>query len=836
MQLERPLYPFTAVVGQEKLKLSLILNAINPRIGGVLVSGATGTGKSLGIRALGDLLPEIEVVEDCPFRCSSTDYTNMCTKCRIRYQEKTAIPVKRVRTRIVELPQGVTEDRVIGTIDAEKAIQKGIKEIYPGLLAEANQNILYVDDINLLPDHIIDCILDPAALGWNTIQREGLSLIHPSRFALIGSMNPKEGDLRPQILDRFALYVRIETLYDIKQRIEIMERNADFEKNPIKFYKKHAEKEEALRKKIVEARRLLPEVRVHPGIYEKIATICSDLHVDGHRPDIVSVKAAKTLAAFNGRTEVMTEDVFAVMELAIAHRRGGSGLNSTVTPQEIFQRMETVFGEKIPIEVVTSSDHPYLDTGPMKMKGLEDVSETSTHEIKTEKEKKRKKVPRLPRWFSYLVLPIVSFFLLYISSVFVLLIYSVFFGVPSVGKPLALPINELLPVMGLLAVVYLILFYFLRRRKPKPSPIVYYQSKGGRHTRRSAPFTLQFDQNRSPRGRGDKIVALRGTYLQRLYKALVGYGRKIGENLKIRKSKNSIKISLEERLRKVRGRMVGRRIKNVTSSERGRYVYYKFPKDHPKDIAFSPTIRAAAPYQIKRRPKHLSLQIESQDIRVKVREKRAPLTVILLLDMSGSMIDSLNNVREAVLSLHKSAYRRRDRVGLVIFKGSDATVIQHPTTNLDLVVNKLLKVGASDFTPMAAGMLKSLRILQSERRRIKEIIPILVIISDGIVNIPLKKPLSPFTRKQFFNPSQADVIDVSHLLTRNKIRTIVINPDHQSGERYIHEPRYGLSPNDLLLEIPRISGGRYYGISSKGEVQMVVLTEAMTSMPGMVSS
>jgi Mg-chelatase subunit ChlD len=649
-------------------------------------------------------------------------------------------------------------------------------------------------------------------------------------------MNPKEGDLRPQILDRLALFVRVETLYDLKQRIEIMERNADFEKNPIDFYKKYAYKEEDLRQRIIDARRLLPKVSVQHEIYEKIAIICSDLQVDGHRPDIVSVKAAKTLAAFNGRTEVLPEDVFAVMELAIGHRRGRSGLNSTVTSQEIFQRMEKVFGEKVTIEVVTSPNHPYLGTEPMKMKSLEDVSETSTHEDKSGKEKRRGKVSRLPRWFFYLVLPIVSFFLLYISSIFALLFYSVFFGLPSVGMPLVLSIDKLLPVMGVLAVVYLILFNLLRRRKPRPSPIVYYQSKGGRHTRRSAPFTLQFDQTEGPRGRGDKIVALRGAYLQRLYKALAGYGRKIGESLKIRKSKSSIKISLEERLRKVRGRMVGRRIKNITSSESGRYVYYKFPKDRPRDIAFSPTIRAAAPYQIKRKPKHLSLQIESQDIRVKVREKRAPLTVILLLDMSGSMIDSLNNVREAVLSLHKSAYRRRDRVGLVIFKGSDATIIQHPTTNLDLVVNKLLKVGASDFTPMAAGMLKSLRILQSERRRNKEIIPILVIISDGIVNIPLKKPLSPFTRKQFFNSSQADVIDVSHLLTRNKIRTIVINPDHQSGERYYHEPRYGLSPNELLLEIPRISGGRYYGISSKGEVQMVVLTEAMTSMPGMVSS
>jgi Mg-chelatase subunit ChlD len=275
----------------------------------------------------------------------------------------------------------------------------------------------------------------------------------------------------------------------------------------------------------------------------------------------------------------------------------------------------------------------------------------------------------------------------------------------------------------------------------------------------------------------------------------------------------------------------------MTSEGKGRYVFYEFPKRRPWDIAFSPTIRAAAPYQVKRRPGGLFMRIEPQDIRVKVREIRAPLTVVLLIDMSLSMNALLENVREAVLSIRESVHRRRDRVGLVIFKGSDATVIQYPTTNLDLIVKKLLRVGVSDFTPMAAGMLKAFRILQNEKRRNKSAILVLVIISDGIVNVPLAKPISPLTRKRFLNPSQADVIDVAHLLAKEKIRTVVVNPDHHpedlepEGRGRWWKDRQGLCPAALLLEIPRITVGRYYGISEGGKIQTIILKEAITTPP-----
>jgi len=221
MTFERISFPFTAFVNQEPLKLALALNAINPRIGGVLIRGQKGTGKSTVVRALADLLPLVEVVAECPFNCNPHDPTNMCENCRSRFEKGDKLPIEKRKMRVITLPLGATEDRVIGTLDIEKAIRKGIRALEPGLLAEVNQSILYVDEINLLPDHIVDDILDAAASGWNIVEREAVSVAHPSRFILIGTMNPEEGELRPQILDRLALHIAVKGIYEKDARIEI---------------------------------------------------------------------------------------------------------------------------------------------------------------------------------------------------------------------------------------------------------------------------------------------------------------------------------------------------------------------------------------------------------------------------------------------------------------------------------------------------------------------------------------------------------------------------------------------------------------------------------------
>ncbi|MEM3615047.1 MAG: ATP-binding protein [Candidatus Methanomethylicia archaeon] len=340
-----PAYPFSAIVNQENMKLALILNAINPRIGGVLIRGAKGTGKSTAVRALAEILPEIEIIKGCPFNCNPRDPTNMCEICREKYENNDPIEIEKRRMRIVTLPIGATEDRVVGTLDITRAIKEGIKALEPGLLAEANQNILYIDEINLLPDHIVDDILDAAASGWNIVEREGISVAHPSRFILIGTMNPEEGELRPQLLDRLALHVQVENIYEKDLRIEIMKKNLEYEENPEEFRKKYEVEQEKLKSRIIMARNILREVRIPEKLLEVISRLCIKLSVDGHRPDITILKTSKALAAFEGLKEVKLEHITTCAKLTLSHRTRRGGLEEPATPQQIEQAIKEAISE-----------------------------------------------------------------------------------------------------------------------------------------------------------------------------------------------------------------------------------------------------------------------------------------------------------------------------------------------------------------------------------------------------------------------------------------------------------------------------------------------------------
>lgn len=338
----RPVFPFAAFVGQHQLKLALILNAINPRIGGVLIRGAKGTGKSTAVRALVDLLPEIEVVKGCPFGCNPRDPSNMCEICKSRVEDGENLPVEKRKMQFVDLPLGATEDRVVGTLNIERAIREGVKALEPGILAEANQNVLYVDEINLLPDHIADVILDSAASGWNVVEREGISVQHPSRFILVGTMNPEEGELRPQLLDRMSLHVEVSSIFDEEQRIEIMKRNLEFEENPIGVRLKFQSDQREMLGRILKAKELLPSVKVSRRLLEVIARVCIALRVDGHRPDIVILKASKTLSAFQERTEAVPEDVLTCSYLALSHRTRNLGMESPATQSQIEEAFQKI--------------------------------------------------------------------------------------------------------------------------------------------------------------------------------------------------------------------------------------------------------------------------------------------------------------------------------------------------------------------------------------------------------------------------------------------------------------------------------------------------------------
>jgi Mg-chelatase subunit ChlI len=322
------IFPFTAIVGQSTMKTALILNAINSRIGGVLIRGERGTAKSTAARALAALLPEIDVVADCPFNCDPYRPEQLCDNCRERAAQGETLPVARHRTRFVDLPVSATEDRVVGTLDIEAALKTGRRKFEPGVLAAANRGLLYVDEVNLLDDHVVDLLLDSAAMGRNVVEREGISFSHPARFILVGTMNPEEGDLRPQLLDRFSLCVEIRGIAAAPARVDILERTVQFESDPEGFREEWEPYERQLSRDIVRAREWLPRITYEPHDLYTIAQLTTSFEVDGHRADIVVLKTAMAHAALrlardgvHPEESAITElDILVAAELALPHR------------------------------------------------------------------------------------------------------------------------------------------------------------------------------------------------------------------------------------------------------------------------------------------------------------------------------------------------------------------------------------------------------------------------------------------------------------------------------------------------------------------------------------
>jgi magnesium chelatase subunit I len=348
----RAVFPFTAVIGQDDMKLALLLNVIDPKIGGVMIMGDRGTGKSTTIRALADLLPEIEVVADDPFSRSPQDQD-------VRAERGTDdLPVALKKVPMIDLPLGATEDRVCGTIDIEKALSEGVKAFEPGLLAKANRGILYVDEVNLLDDHLVDVLLDSAASGWNTVEREGISIRHPAQFVLVGSGNPEEGELRPQLLDRFGMHAEIRTVRDPELRVQIVEQRSEFDANPATYLTKHQEAQTALQQRLVEARERLASVTLDYEDRVRISEVCSELDVDGLRGDIVTNRAAKAIAAYEGRTEVTLNDIQRVIVLCLRHRLRKDPLESIDSGYKVEKVFCKVFGLADPDEAAVNGRQP----------------------------------------------------------------------------------------------------------------------------------------------------------------------------------------------------------------------------------------------------------------------------------------------------------------------------------------------------------------------------------------------------------------------------------------------------------------------------------------------
>ncbi|WP_320664741.1 magnesium chelatase ATPase subunit I [Prochlorococcus sp. MIT 1223] len=343
---KRRVFPFTAVIGQEEMKLALLLNVIDPRIGGVMIMGDRGTGKTTTIRALADLLPEISIVEGDPYNSCPSDPDLQSSEVRQKLSDGESLSTDSKKVPMVDLPLGATEDRLCGTIDIEKALSEGVRAFEPGLLAKANRGLLYVDEVNLLDDHLVDVLLDSAASGWNTVEREGISVRHPARFVLIGSGNPEEGELRPQLLDRFGMSVEVSTVREAELRVQVVDQRTAFDTDPELFSSDKQSKQDELQNKVVDAQNRLQAVSIDDDLRLRISAVCGELDVDGLRGDIVTNRASRALAAFEGRDEVTEEDIARVISCSLRHRLRKDPLEQIDSGDRVIKAFCKIFERK----------------------------------------------------------------------------------------------------------------------------------------------------------------------------------------------------------------------------------------------------------------------------------------------------------------------------------------------------------------------------------------------------------------------------------------------------------------------------------------------------------
>jgi Mg-chelatase subunit ChlI/Mg-chelatase subunit ChlD len=761
MQRKRLVFPFSAIVGLDKLKLAILINAINPKISGLLIRGPKGSGKSTIVRALTDILPKIKVIKDCPFNCSPYDPSNMCPKCSERYKKGEKLSMEEREMVVVDLPLGCTEDRVIGSLDVEKAIKHGIEALEPGILAEANQNILYVDEVNLLPDHIADDLLDAAATGWNIVEREGISVNHPSRFIFIGTMNPEEGELRPQLLDRFPLSVTVERITSVEDRIEIVKKNMEFEADPEKFYEKNKSLLEELQNRIVQARKVLENVVIPNNLLESICKACLELKVDGLRPDIVIAKAASALAAFESRTEVALDDILVAAELALGHRTREGGFLEPAAPQEIKEVLAASVKKVFHFEKTGEATKKEVEKRKfLKGRAVFWVKKDATkkEEEKTEKETRFEKVQRMRLRLMFLLSRLTG-------------------GVWGIAKRL--------------------------KKNPKNAPVTDGLQVGGDQLQGET-----YEEKIEEKKTGAKAIptvsdVAQFTEVSKGYSIIRSLEKKIV-------SSSSFFLKMGKIKTRKQGVYAGKHAQAITSLNKGKPYGWRIPHGKPTDIHLPATIREAARKQKNRqKSSETALKIYLEDVREKLRMNKSPLTMIFLIDLSGSMLLNLEGVKEALLKLHSDAYRSRDRVGIVALKGLRADVVQHPTTNLKVVANKLVNLRISGYTPLATGMLKTWEVLKEAKRRDPSTVSVMVVITDGSTNVPLKRSLETGEVRQieevrvivreYEDLSVKDVMSVSRLVKREGIHTIVINTNpHMYGRE-----TYGFFVTEAIASITK---------------------------------
>ena len=653
--IKRKTIPFTSIIGQDDMKFALILNAINPRIGGVLIRGDKGTAKSTAVRALADLLEDIAVVEDCPFNCDPVNEDNMCDLCYEKNQ-KSQIKSTIKKTPVIDLPLGATEDRVVGSLNVERAIKEGIKALEPGILAACNRGILYIDEVNLLDDHVADVLLDSAAMGVNIVEREGVSVAHPSKFILVGTMNPEEGEIRPQLLDRFGLQVSVMGIEDVDQRMQIAKMAEAFDADPDGFAEKNKASQEEIKERISKARELLRQVSMKDDLLRMIASTCIDLGVKTHRAEIVITRTAKTIAAFDGRKDVNQEDIKKAMELALAHRMRSR-----------------------PFEPPTLNKEKLENSMSQHQNEKQHEQQQPQHQ-NTRQQKKQEQQPQEPD-----------------------------------------------------------------------------------------------DQRDTTQNSATKPQ-------EQVFE--------IGMPIDVR----AINMP-RKRDRIARRRTSGRRMNTLASRNRGRYLRQRLPTDG-KDIAIDATIRAAAPYQ-KVRFGPNAIKVKGEDIREKERVGKTSAVVLFVVDASGSMgaMQRMESAKGAVLSLLMDSYQKRDKIGMVAFRGKDAELILPPCSSVDLACSRLKELATGGKTPLSAGLSRGLQLLQGEIRKDEETKPMMVLVSDGRANVAMGGMI------------REELVEISEKSKQLGIHTVVI--DTEVVESSFMDMRLG-----YCREIAETSGGKYYPISS----------------------
>ncbi|MER7767682.1 putative cobaltochelatase [Kitasatospora sp. NPDC096140] len=606
-------YPFTAIVGMADLRLGLLLNAVSPAVGGVLVRGEKGTAKSTMVRALAGLLPSIATVEGCRFACDPAAPDPQCPDG----PHSAAVSHERP-SQLVELPVGVAEDRIVGSLDLERALAEGVKAYEPGLLARAHRGVLYIDEVNLLQDHVVDLLLDAAAMGRSYVEREGVSVRHAARFLLVGTMNPEEGELRPQLLDRFGLTVEIAATRDPAERAEVVRRRLAYDADPAGFAARFAEEERALAERITAARELLPKVELTDVALRQITAVCAAFEVDGLRADIVMARTAVALAAWDGRTEVLEEDVRQAARLALPHRRRRNPFDAPGLDEEQLERTLEEHSQ--------GDDDPEPEgDGPGPEGGPEGGPDGGGPDGGGAPEPSADGAPEAP----------------------------------AADGPDGPDDAEQQPQQP------------VPTQHPSPA-------------RESAPVAAG-DPYRT------KLFTVRGT----------GHGAQ------------------------------GRRSPAETNG--GHTIRARRPQGALGRLHLTATLQAAAPHQVARGRSGRALVLQKDDFREQVRQGRESNLVLFVVDASGSMAarQRMTAVKGAVLSLLMDAYQRRDKIGMITFRGTGAELALPPTSSVEVGAARLESLPTGGRTPLAEGLLRAHEVLRVERLRDPSRRPLLVVVTDG---------------------------------------------------------------------------------------------------------